>query len=240
MKVKVSELQNGIMGIYKINYPNGKIYIGLSNDIKRRMMEHNSPHNGIIKKLQPCDLAIKQYGRIEEIEILQIVQDINILSEREEYWIKYYNSNNIEIGYNMTAGGENVAGENNPRAVFSNKDILDIRKRRFQGERKRDVYQEYRDRSFGTFENIWLGRTAPHIGKQFIIPKNEISREQYSSIANRGQNNNKAKLTEKDVLSIRERYDAGESINDIYKDYQFVNKVTIKRVCKRETWTHLN
>ena len=58
-----------------------------------------------------------------------------------------------------------MAGENNPRAVFSNKDILDIRKRRFQGERKKDVYKEYRDRSFGTFENIWLGRTAPHIGK---------------------------------------------------------------------------
>lgn len=240
MKVKVSELQNGIMGIYKINYPNGKIYIGLSNDIKRRMMEHNSPHNGIIKKPQPCDLAIKKYGRIEEIEILQIVQDINILSEREEYWIKYYDANNREVGYNITAGGENVAGENNPRAVFSNKDILDIRKRRFQGERKKDVYKEYRDRSFGTFENIWLGRTAPHIGKQFIIPANEISRQEYSSIANRGQNNNKAKLTEKDVLSIRERYDSGESINDIYKDYQFVNKVTIKRVCKRETWTYLN
>ena len=65
MKVKVSELQNGIMGIYKINYPNGKIYIGLSNDIKRRMMEHNSPHNGIIKKPTPCDLAIKKYVRIE-------------------------------------------------------------------------------------------------------------------------------------------------------------------------------
>ena len=153
---------------------------------------------------------------------------------------QYYDANNREVGYNITAGGENVAGENNPRAVFSNKDILDIRKRRFQGERKKDVYKEYRDRSFGTFENIWLGRTAPHIGKQFIIPANEISRQEYSSIANRGQNNNKAKLTEKDVLSIRERYDSGESINDIYKDYQFVNKVTIKRVCKRETWTYLN
>ena len=240
MKVKVSDLQNGVMGIYKINYPNGKIYIGLSIDIKRRMVQHNSPHNGIIKKPQPCDLAIKKYGRIEEIEILEFVQDANILAERQKYWIKYFNSNNREIGYNITAGGEDMAGENNPRAVFSNKDILDIRKRRFQGERKRDVYQEYRDRSFGTFENIWLGRTVPHIGKQFIIPAHQISKQEYSSIANRGQNNNKAKLTENDVLSIRKRYDSGESINDIYKDYQFVNKVTIKRVCKRETWTHLN
>lgn len=29
-----------IAGIYKINFPNGKCYIGLSNNILRRMKEH--------------------------------------------------------------------------------------------------------------------------------------------------------------------------------------------------------
>lgn len=33
---------NNINGIYLISFPNGKIYIGLSNNIKRRIKEHNS------------------------------------------------------------------------------------------------------------------------------------------------------------------------------------------------------
>lgn len=28
-------------GIYKINFPNGKCYIGMSCDIERRLKEHN-------------------------------------------------------------------------------------------------------------------------------------------------------------------------------------------------------
>lgn len=32
---------NNISGIYLISFPNGKIYIGLSNNIKRRIKEHN-------------------------------------------------------------------------------------------------------------------------------------------------------------------------------------------------------
>ena len=30
-----------VAGIYKINFPNNKCYIGLSNNIPRRMKEHN-------------------------------------------------------------------------------------------------------------------------------------------------------------------------------------------------------
>ena len=33
--IKLSDLPIGVIGIYKINYPDGKIYIGKSNNIKR-------------------------------------------------------------------------------------------------------------------------------------------------------------------------------------------------------------
>ena len=63
MKIKIEDLEDNMMGIYKINYPNGKIYIGLSTNIKRRMKEHN--HNSH-KNLPPCDAAIKKYGQISD------------------------------------------------------------------------------------------------------------------------------------------------------------------------------
>ena len=240
MIIKLTELDNGVQGIYKLNYPNGKIYIGQSNDIKRRMYEHNN-----INRLQnhynaPCDLAIQKYGRFEEVEILEIVEDNTQLNEKEKYWIQFYNSNNKEIGYNLTSGGKALSGENHPKSKLSNDEILDIRKRRFRGERKKDVYIIYQDKiTFGGFEHIWLGRTSPHIGKEFIIPTNEISRQEYSSMANSGENNGMAKLNKEKVLKIRELYDNGETITNISQMYPEVNKISIRRVCKRETWKNV-
>lgn len=240
MIIKLTELDNGVQGIYKLNYPNGKIYIGQSNDIKRRMYEHNN-----INRLQnhynaPCDLAIQKYGRFEEVEILEIVEDNTQLNEKEQYWIQFYNSNNKEIGYNLTPGGKVLSGENHPKSKLSNDEILDIRKRRFRGERKKDVYIIYQDKiTFGGFEHIWLGRTSPHIGKEFIIPTNEISRQEYSSMANSGENNGMAKLNKEKVLKIRELYDNGETITNISQMYPEVNKISIRRVCKRETWKNV-
>lgn len=240
MIIKLTELDNGVQGIYKLNYPNGKIYIGQSNDIKRRMYEHNN-----INRLQnhynaPCDLAIQKYGRFEEVEILEIVEDNTQLNEKEQYWIQFYNSNNKEIGYNLTPGGKVLSGENHPKSKLSNDEILDIRKRRFRGERKKDVYIIYQDKiTFGGFEHIWLGRTSPHIGKEFIIPTNEISRQEYSSMANTGENNGMAKLNKEKVLKIRELYDNGETITNISQMYPEVNKISIRRVCKRETWKNV-
>lgn len=37
MIVKISDLQPNMMVVYKINYKNGKIYIGSTIDLKRRM-----------------------------------------------------------------------------------------------------------------------------------------------------------------------------------------------------------
>ena len=42
MIVKISELKNNMSVIYKINYKDGRFYIGLTDDLKRRMSEHIS------------------------------------------------------------------------------------------------------------------------------------------------------------------------------------------------------
>lgn len=51
MKIKIEDLKKSMMGIYKITFPNNKIYIGLSNNIRRRMWEHNNEK----KAKTPCD-----------------------------------------------------------------------------------------------------------------------------------------------------------------------------------------
>lgn len=239
--IKIKQLPLNVSGIYKLNYPNGKIYIGLSHDIKRRMYEHNNINRLKTHHNSPCDLAIKKYGPFEEIEILEYISDTQLLNERERYWIAYYHSNQKEIGYNLTSGGDNsfLVGENSVSAVFTNEQVLDIRKRRFLGERKRDVYQDYTNFSFATFERVWLGRGYPNVGKEYIIPKGYKTRQEYSSIANSGSKNNKAKLNEKMVKEIRQRYDTGESPISIQKDYSCVNVNSIRRVCKRETWKNV-
>lgn len=237
MIIKVNDLKPNTQGIYKINFPNGKIYIGLSVDIKRRIWEHNSPH----ENKTPCDNAINKYGRITEIEILELVENPNDLNEREIYWIKQYNANNREIGYNLTPGGYMLQGENSGRAVFTDEEVLDIRKRRFYGERRKDVYKDYSNHPLSTFDRVWLGRGYSNIGKEYLIPYNpEYNRKYFSSKANSGTESAKSKLTKEEVLDIRNRFDnLNESITDIWKDYQKVSKVTIRRVVNHETYKNI-
>lgn len=137
----------------------------------------------------------------------------------------------------MTEGGDGSGrpDEESPVSVFTNSQVLDIRKRRFKGERKKDVYKDYSNFAFGTFERIWLGRGYPDIGKEYIIPANTKTRQEYSSITNSGLKNGRAKCSKEEIIEIRKRYDQGERICDIKKDYPYsVN--TIFRVAKRLTF----
>jgi len=225
MILKICNLKNNISGIYKVNFPNGKIYIGQSCNIKRRMYEHNNTN----KLITPCDYAVLKYGKISEIEILEIIDDLQLLNEREKYWIKYYSSTDRKIGYNLCIGGKTLQGENSPRAKFSNEDVYTIRLKKFQGELKKEVYNEfYSDYKFGTFENIWLGRTYSNIGTELKI--------KYDAKLYSGEKSKHSKLTEDEVLKIRKRYDNGEMQKDIAEDYPFVGRNAIRSVCKRLTW----
>lgn len=96
--------------IYKItNKVNNKIYIGQTKytsewrwktHLRDAFDEKGHNYNVILHR------AIRKYG-IENFIVEDIEKcSINQLSEREMYWIKYYDSFNKEKGYNMTLGGE--------------------------------------------------------------------------------------------------------------------------------------
>lgn len=92
--------------IYKTtNLINNKIYIG-QHHYERN---HIDPHYlGGGKNLH---LAFKKYGKENfKCEILEWCDSFEELNEKETYWIKFYNSKDRRIGYNLDDGGQGIPG----------------------------------------------------------------------------------------------------------------------------------
>lgn len=90
--------------IYKItNDINDKIYVGqTSGTLKERFKQHKKKMNSEDRKTYPLYNAMRKYG-IEHFSI-KILEETDNLQEREQYWIKYFDSYNN--GYNTTRGGD--------------------------------------------------------------------------------------------------------------------------------------
>ena len=93
--------------IYKTtNLITGKIYIGKRIFNTNKFL--NTKYYGSGKLIKQ---SINKYGL--ENFIREIIEEVdnNILGEREIFWIKYYNSNNLGIGYNISIGGNGKFGK---------------------------------------------------------------------------------------------------------------------------------
>lgn len=92
--------------IYKIsNSINDKVYIGKTlSTIEKRFSEHQKDSFRDEKEIRPLYRAMRKYG-IEKFSV-ELVEEVPIeqLSEREKYWIDYYQS--YSNGYNATLGGD--------------------------------------------------------------------------------------------------------------------------------------
>src|SRR5260370_1096721 len=95
------------------NKINGKIYIGKANDPEVRWKKHLYTVKYGEKKygFYYLHAAIRKHGVDSFIfGIIESCDTEEMALEREVYWIKYYQSNNREIGYNLTDGGDGVSG----------------------------------------------------------------------------------------------------------------------------------
>lgn len=98
--------------IYKIvNRVNGKLYIGKTQfSIERRFQEHIRASKKENCANRPIYKAMKKYG-IDNFYV-ELIEETNNPEEREQFWIKYYNSyvgfSNCQ-GYNATLGGDGKA-----------------------------------------------------------------------------------------------------------------------------------
>lgn len=227
--LKNKDIPKNFSCIYKINYPNGKIYIGRTWDLKRRSYEHNNKN-----PKQVCDFAIKKYGKIQEWEILEDnFNDENDMYEKEIYWINFYSSNDRAIGYNIESGGASgyKNNEENLNSVFKNEDVLEIRKRKFYGERKREVYKDFSNIKFTTFSNIWEGRGYSNIGKKYITQQNNY--EPYS-----GSYNKTTSLNENIVKEIRLKYKNGLTQKELLEEYPNIPQTTMNNIIHFKSWKY--
>lgn len=98
------------MVIYKItNAVNGKVYIGLTqNPVQERFRRHvNDAKNHVIDT--HLTRAINKYGEENfSWEIIDSAATREELVEKEEYWIRYYDS--CHKGYNTSPGGHACGG----------------------------------------------------------------------------------------------------------------------------------
>jgi len=91
-----------MIGIYKITNPKGKVYIGQSIHVEKRLKQHKHKHT------KTCTLvynSIKKYG--VENHIFEIIEECSLdkLNERELYWTSYFNAL-YPNGLVLRAGGE--------------------------------------------------------------------------------------------------------------------------------------
>ena len=104
-------MASGKYSIYKIEFPNGKVYIGLNRTtLKQRTKEHK-------KKAKSGDKtyvynAIRKYKMVDTLKLVPIdtADTLEELCEKEKRYIQEYDSYNYRKGYNMTFGGDGTSG----------------------------------------------------------------------------------------------------------------------------------
>lgn len=110
-------------------------------------------------------------------------------------------------------------GELHSRAKLTAQDVIDIRTRYANLERCMVVYQDYEDRiGRSGFNKIWKGETWKDIMPEIYTPERAEYHKNHT--ANPGNYNGRALLTDDQVLEIRRRFQKGEPLQEIYKDYQ--------------------
>lgn len=152
-----------MIGIYKIeNLTNHKVYIGQSKNISQRWIKHriHGTQSGYNDADYPLYRAMRKYG-IENFSF-SILEECSIeeLNEKEQYWIKQFNS--YKEGYNQTNGGEG----GHPLKL-TEEQVLEIYQKLQTEERMVDIAQQY-NVSHQTISEINLGYIWVH--KDIIYP----------------------------------------------------------------------
>lgn len=122
-------------GIYKLTCNiNGKIYIGKSINIRKRIESHKNCKKHVSTGYYFRNAVVKHGWDSFTVEILEIVEnfdkfkDNHALLELESYYIKLYNSTESGVGYNIQQSSKDGTG--NKKAPITEEHRANLRKAR--------------------------------------------------------------------------------------------------------------
>jgi hypothetical protein len=184
--------------IYKIQFPNGKHYIGLTTtSLKQREGQHKKcAKRGDTRCLYT---ALRKYDMVETFELIEIdtADTLEKLCEMEIIYIKEYNSYYMNgKGYNMTFGGEGTNGY-----IFTEEDKQkqsEITKRYFENPEAR---QKQSDALKKYFDNPEARQQMSEIKKQYFEDNQDAGKEHSERMKKYHENNPEArqKASEKTI-----------------------------------------
>ncbi len=228
------------MIIYKTtNLINNKIYIGQSR-------KNNPNYYGSGKLIKG---AIRKYGKDNfKKEILCECLTLDELNEKEIYWINYYNSTDLSIGYNIERGGASFdIVKHNRIYVFTNEHRQNIS----LGNKNKPKSKKHCENISKNHSDV-SGINNPMYGKEHSektksIISNKQKGKKHSNETKvlwtkqrSGDNNSNAKLTKNEVIKIREMYiNEGYSQNELAKLFN-VNQPCIYKIVNYKTWKNIS
>jgi len=242
-----------MQGIYQIrNTANGKIYIGSSVDIERRWMEHEIRLNKNSHPNPHLQSSWNKYG--EENFVFEVIEDVlrnEYLLVREQWFLD--NIIRWGIDYNIARKTSDVmrgrthsdeskrkmsesrSGENH--RMFG-KHHSDETKRKISeslsGENNPMFGKSHSDETKRKMSESLSGENNPMFGKSHSDEsKRKIS--EYRS----GEKGSNSRLTENDVLEIREMYATGEYLQSELAEMFDCARRNISSIVNRETWKHI-
>lgn len=218
-------------GVYKITFPNNKIYIGISNNIYRRILEHNADFRNNL----PIENAIRKYGKITEFDIIEEidVENRKFMREREKFWIHQYNSNKKEFGYNISEGGDGSdIGSKNHQAKLTEEQYLkvydDLKNTNLSLQEIADKYEM----NLSSISRLNNGHSYFHSLIQYPI------RSSKPGVA--GTNSGNSKFNKEDIEQIKKWLIENEKSIENIANYFKVNVSTIRNINNGKTYKDNN
>ena len=221
-------------GIYSItNLINNKMYIGQAENINIRWWQHKHYYNNpvhmnscpkLYKAINKYGIDNFQFSILEEIEL-----DIDI-TDREEYWIKYYDT--VNNGYNCIYPTQKMIGENNPNSTLTKDQVNEIKDLLLNSTiSQQDIAKNYKV-AFSTIYRINRGESWYDTNSDYPIRK-------WNELAHYGEKSGRSKLTDNEVIKIRQRY-VNETPSQIWEDYKDLYSLSgFSKICRGETYKHL-